>query len=600
MIPTRVQIGTHRYVADVARMVRRPVASLRQQVDQGAQPGEQSLDNTALWKRTCSDFILGQGQDFFDQEEESNQRRMLAVQNLDPMSDRRALANTINWGGAVSAFTAAGSHRLMRTGSNFWWGSTSQLHRSGSHTVFTTTSITGGPGVSSFRDMAVFGTTMYVAYATAVYSGSVTGSSVSLFSSEDCDVISADLGRLVCGHDADLFELDSTGTRIDIFSHPNAAWDWTSFAAGNAGIYCAGHDGLRSELYLITVIDATGALAPPFPVAQLPAGELVRRIAYFGGFLVICTSKGVRVAEAAQSGLLSYGPLIELGDTRGVSFEGRFAYVTCDSIPTFDNPGVIALDMSRVTAPLTPAYAAHSVYDTATAYTVQDVAVYNGLVCGLINASGNNEVRISNTTSPNPTYGTGKYWSGAITFGTPEPKNFHSLEVRYDALPSGTSVIAKVYDKVNGTEYASGTDATAGSTGMTITMSQELRAEEAHVYLELRGASGGKQVVVRRWTLRAIVSPTYTTEEIILPLMLAHEVVGDAGQIVHIDPEAEWNYLSGLMRSRSPVELRFGNETSDVWVDQVGVESGMWHGWDLRDQWPEGLVYVRLLTLETS
>lgn len=589
---TVVSLGGHSYVVDIAKAIRRPVASLRQQQDQGAQAGEQSLDNSALWKRTCSDFILGQGQEFFDQEQESNERRCWSVENFDPLSDRRALTTTPSFAEALAAFTASGSyHRLIRTGSNFWWGSGSQLHRSASHTSFSTTSITGGPGVSEFRDLAVFGTTVYVAYQTGVYSGSATGSSVSSFSTQDCDAISAELGRLVGGKDNSLFELDSTGTRIDVFDHPNTAWDWNCFASGGAGIYVGGHDGLKSEIYLITIIDATGALAPPFPVAQLPAGELVRRIAFFGGFLVVATSKGVRIAQATQSGLLSLGPLIELGDTLGVAFEGRMAYVTCSSIPVHDNPGIVALDLSRFTAPLTPAYCAHSVLDTASTYTARDVATYDGRVLGLLATGGSNTLRYSSSTA----YGTGKYWSGAITFGTPEMKNFYNLEVTYDALPSSTSVTASVYDAVGGTVYASQTDATAGSKGMTITFDTELRAEAAHVYLQAVGASS--PVTIRRWTLRAVVAPEFLAEEIILPLQLESVVTTEDNGRLHYDPAAEWTYLVGLMRSRSLVELRFGTETTNVWVDQVGVDSGMWHSWDRYDRWPEGLVLVRLLTV---
>lgn len=584
---TTVSIDSHDYVVDITKAIRRPISSLRQQQDQGARAGEQSLDNSALWKRTCSDFILGQGQQFFDQEQESNERRCWAVQSFDPLSDRRALAVTPDFAEALAAFTASGSyHRLIRTGSNFWWGSGSQLHRSASHTSFSTTSITGGPGVAGFRDIAVFGTTAYVAYETGVYSGSVTGTSVSSFSTEDCDVIGVELGRLVCGHDNSLFELDSTGTKIEIFDHPNTAWDWYSFASGGAGIYVGGHDGLKSEIYLITIIDATGALAPPFPVAQLPAGELVRRIAFFGGFLVVATSKGVRIAQATQSGLLSLGPLIELGDTLGVAFEGRLAYATCSSIPTFDNPGVIALDMSRFTAPLTPAFCAHSVLETASSYTVRDVATYDGRVLALMATGGSNTLRYSSASS----YGTGEYWSGAITYGTPELKNCHSLEVRYDALPSGGSVTAAVYDEVDGTVYASATDSAAGSTGMTLTFDDELRAEEAHVYLSATG-----QVTIRRWTLRAIVAPEYMAEEIILALALEAEVPNEDNGVTYLDPAAEWSFLAGLMRSRSIAELRFGQETLRVWVDQVGTEG--WKAWDVHRNWPDGTVLVRLLTV---
>lgn len=585
-----VSIDSHRYPIDITKVIRRPVAALRQQVDQGARTGEETLDNSALWKRTCSDFILGQGQEFFDQEQESNERRMWAVENFDPLSDRRALTTAPSWAEAVGSFTASGSyHRLIRTASNFWWGSGSQLHRSASHTSFSTTSISGGPGTSEFRDMTVFGTTVYVAYETGVYSGSATGSSVSSFSSEDCDVISADFGRLVCGHDNELFELTAGATRVDIYDHPNTAWDWTSFAAGTAGIYVAGHDGLKSEVYLITIIDATGALAPPFPVAALPQGELVRRIAFFGGFLIMATSKGVRVAQASQSGLLSYGPLIELGDTKSVHFEGRFAYVTVSSSPQFDNPGVIALDMSRFTAPLTPAYAVTQSLDTASTYTVHDVASYEGRVLGLLNTGGNSTLRYSSASA----YATGKYWSGTITFSTPELKNHHYLEIKFDPLISGQSVYAEVRDRIGGTLYTSTTANGVGDTGMTLPFPTEMLTESAVVYISAVG--NASPVVIRRWTLRAVVAPYFAPEEIILPLQLFVETKAENYQAFKLDPEAEWEFLVDKMRSRTPVTLKLGSYQTPAWIDQVATDG--YTAWNRRQDWPEGTVLVRLLTL---
>jgi hypothetical protein len=592
MIPAKVSIGSHEYVADISKAIRRPIQSLRQSVDQGGQAGEQSLDNQAIWKRTSSDFILGQGQEFFDQEDEANRRRCYAIENFDSISNRRALTTSLSDVTAVASFTAAGSyHRLIRTPSNFWWGSGSQLHRSASLTSFTTTSITGGPGVASFRDMTTFGSNVYVAYSTAVYSGLSTGSTVTLFSNEDVDVINADLGRLVCGKTTSLFELSSTGTRIDIFTHPNASWNWTSFAGGNAGIYCAGNDGGKSEIYLITVIDSTGALAAPIPVAQLPYGELVRRIAYFGGFLIMCTSRGVRLAQAATSGLLQYGPLIALGDTRGVSFDGRFAYVTCDSISVFDNPGVIALSLDRFTAPLTPAYCAIAAFDTATAYTVWDVSNYGSYVCTLMGSAGSNIVRYSSPT----VYGTGKYWSGEISFGVPIKKNVISLEVKHDSLLSGTSVTAKIYNRVNGTLYGTQTNSTVGSTEFTLVPSTEMLTETIQIYLEASGTTSNP-VTIRRWTLSSVPVPTSMSEEIILPLMLSREVYGEDGTFYTLDPQTEWNYLTGIMKSRSQVSVTFGSETLTAWVDQVGSEQG-WTRFDDRDRWPEGTVLIRLLTI---
>ena len=66
-------------------MVRRPVNSLRQFVDQGGEPGEQSFDNQGVWKRTQSDFVLGAGQPFFDQEDEASRRRFRLEPRVRPV-----------------------------------------------------------------------------------------------------------------------------------------------------------------------------------------------------------------------------------------------------------------------------------------------------------------------------------------------------------------------------------------------------------------------------------------------------------------------------------------------------------------------------------
>ena len=200
-------------------------------------------------------------------------------------------------------------------------------------------------------------------------------------------VLNAESGRLIGGYANELFEVSSTPTKISVFTHPDTQFAWRCFATGTAGIYAAGATALRSEIYLVGVLDATGALAPPFPVAQLPAGELVNDMVFFGGFLVVCTTKGVRLAQASQAGLLQYGPLISLGDVKGAVFDGRVCYVTCSSAPTFAVPGVVALSLERFTAPLTPAYA---VIHTATSGTFMDVTSADGRVLGLIDAGSNN------------------------------------------------------------------------------------------------------------------------------------------------------------------------------------------------------------------
>lgn len=588
----RVEIGTHEYVIDLSQTIRRPLATSRQAVDQGVETGEQSLDNSSLWKRTQSDFLLGQGQSYFDQEDESVRRRMRAVSGFDPIANRRALSTTKSMGSVVTAYSGgtAGASKLVKTRSNWWVVPTGsgQLKRSASWTSWTMTNVTGG---GTWTDATVFGDQVYLANGTDVYRGSITGSSVASFSTENTTIIDATLGRLLGGQANSLFELDSAGARIDVFDHPNTDWDWVDFSAGTAGIYCAGHDGLKSELYLVTVIDATGALAPPFPVASFPSGELIRSIEFFGGFLIVATSKGVRVAQAAQSGLLNYGPLIELGDTYGIHFEGQFAYVSCSAIPTFGGNGVVVLGMDRFTAPLTPRYAA-SWPVSASGYSMYDVGVADGQVVALM-GNGTN-VQVFSTAS---NYGSGDYYSGQITYGTPEPKNWQAAEVIFDALPASSSVTLSLYDTQGGTQLATTTTSTTGATSLILIPGSEILREAVEVRLQASGTSG---VTIRRWTVRAIPAPRYPAEEIILPLMVASQVETDDGSQLLMNPIDEWAYLSDLKTSKAKTVFRFGSATLNVWVDQLGVEPGQnsgWFKWGNQGGWPEGVLFVRLVTV---
>lgn len=599
MIPARVHIGTHRYVVDLSQMIRRPVASMRQAVDQGTEAGEQSLGNAGLWKRTCSDFILGQGQKFFDQEDEASRRRSRSVRGFDPLSNRRSLTQAYNM--VIAASTANGGalsrNRMLKTNANIWVGTPGIVHRTASYTGWAYTTITGGPGASLFEDFTYFGGNVYVAYGTSgVYRGSSTGSTVASWSAVATKVLSAEMGRLVAGNGTALFELDSAGASIAIFTHPNTNWNWTAFTAGNAGIYAAGGDGLRSEIYLITVIDATGALAPPFPVAQLPSGEQIRSMAYFGGFLAITTTKGIRIAQAAQSGLLSYGPLIALGDTYDVAFEGRFAYATCTTLPDQTQFGVVALSLDRFTAPLTPAYAAVGWCNVAPGAIPTSIVTLGDRDFAMLTGVEGGALSYAFYTTDHLYSETAQYWSGAITYGTPEPKSVQSVEVVFDALLANQTVTVQLWDRQGGTMHASTTVANVGETSVVLAPNSEMLTETAEVFISTATSSGSTPVTVTRWTMRAVVAPSYAAEEIILPLMLAREVQNEDGSTVQLDPEAEWNYLTGLMRSRTKVAMQFGNETTDVWVDQVGVEQG-WVRWDERGQWPEGVVLVRLVTI---
>lgn len=77
-----VAIGTHRYAAELTEeFVLQTTPALRQAVDQGAEPGENSLNTEGLWARTQRRFEHGEGQEWFD-EDDSDRKRISSSANL--------------------------------------------------------------------------------------------------------------------------------------------------------------------------------------------------------------------------------------------------------------------------------------------------------------------------------------------------------------------------------------------------------------------------------------------------------------------------------------------------------------------------------------
>jgi hypothetical protein len=581
-----VQIGTHSYQVDLARVMWRPTATLTQQQDQGARKGEQSLDGGGIWKRTQSDFILGQGQQFFDQEEESDPRRYYWGYQLDALTDRRAVRLLPQPTAAVGPYASAPytyTERVIVADTGFYLMTYTAVYKvaSGLGSATAVTGFAGNP-----QDIAYFDGKIFIATSTAVYSGATSGTSVTSFSANPVQILTATYGRLVCANNRELFELSSTGTKISIYTHGDSTWTWKAICAGSSGVYVAGSNGVQSEIVLTTLLDVTGAFAPPFPVAQLPSNETITRMAFFGGILIVASTQGVRVMQASQAGYLQYGPLMALGWARGIAFTGRMAWIAVDDpLPEGWSGGcVMQLDLSRFTAPLTPAYGLAYVGSSF----VKDVAVRNGVIAFAGNTSGNTTLYRCNGT----TYDAGVLDTGTITYGTPEPKQVLSAEVVFDALPSGGSVRLGVWD--GSSEVAWDQTSALGATSLRVDV-PSLLTEGFSLRVTLSGAAG---VVLRRWTVRSVAAPSYVPQEVLLPLMLNREQVSDDGGRVVTKPRDEWEYLHQLSRTREKVVVTFGDEEFTAWVDQVGVNEGGWLRWDQNtDGWPDGTVLVRLLSV---
>jgi hypothetical protein len=238
-----------------------------------------------------------------------------------------------------------------------------------------------------------------------------------------------------------------------LYTHPASTHVYSSITASGPAIYIAGYNGIQSTIQKFT-LNTSGAmptLSSAITAAELPVGEIVHKIYYYLGFMLIGTNKGIRVASVSdQDGSLNYGPLIVETSQPCYDFAARNHYVWC-ATGVDGTPGVIRIDLSNEIDPLRFAY--------ANDLNVEGVTGHQTTACAF--ADGTNRLMFA-TAHANSTNGhvyveeastlrtTGYLTTGNIRFGTLEPKNFKRLIGRGD-FRKGSLVLETV--DADGIEY---------------------------------------------------------------------------------------------------------------------------------------------------
>ena len=245
---------------------------------------------------------------------------------------------------------------------------------------------------------------------------------------------------------------DAIGDGTLVYTNPNTNYHYTSIAASGPAIYTAGHSGIYSTIqkYTLTTAGAMPTLSAAVVAAELPAGEIVEKIFYYLGYMVIGTSKGVRVALVNdQDGSLTYGPLIVETEQPVYDFAARDHFVWCASGIGALNGGLIRIDLSNEIEALRFAYANDLEVAQSTEHFTTAVS-FVGATNKLAFTTAYNTTNGAIYTESDNLVPSGYLTTGNIRFGTLEPKNFKRLvgrgEFRY-----GTFILETV--DMNGTEY---------------------------------------------------------------------------------------------------------------------------------------------------
>jgi len=493
---------------DSRQYLRQTAPFRKDQFDNGNEPGEQSL--TGWWLRSQQSFHSGTGIRFFDPAttDENGHYRFSDSKGVNVWSKGQVtLLKDVTEGHVVTTPIQTNGRSLQQSRS-IKWNSTSGVLLHDGYDV-DKIDVTDPTNPVHFIDYnsgtayPVYGICDDGSYAYWVTNTSgagnkltvikkpLTGSSastadeVTMFTSPSIVVSNAVMEYvkeriIMCVNDK-VYEFSSSASAMPtaIYTHPSSSYVYTSIAASGAAIYTAGYNGIQSTIHKYT-LSSTGTLPTltnAIVAAELPVGEVVHKIHYYLGYMLIGTSKGVRVAVVSDTdGSLNYGPLIVQTTQPCYDFATRDKYVWCATGADGD-AGVIRIDLGTELETLRFAYANDLYSSGVTGYQTTSCAFADGterLIFTTANDGTNNgHVYVEHASNLAPS---GYLTTGWIRFGTLEPKNYKRLLGRGD-FTYGSVTMYTV--KRNGDLYDHITyDSSIPSTEVTTT-----QPEGSHEYL---------------------------------------------------------------------------------------------------------------------
>ena len=167
--------------------------------------------------------------------------------------------------------------------------------------------------------------------------------------------------RIVMCINNKIYEIPSSATTLPtpVYTHSDTDIIFTSITASGPAIYVSGYSGTQSSIFKFT-LNTSGVmptLTTAITAAEMPVGEIIHKIYYYLGYMMIGTNKGIRAAIVSdQDGSINYGPLIVETTQPCYDFAARDRFVWC-ATGVDGAPGVIRVDLGNQIETLRFAYA---------------------------------------------------------------------------------------------------------------------------------------------------------------------------------------------------------------------------------------------------
>jgi hypothetical protein len=251
--------------------------------------------------------------------------------------------------------------------------------------------------------------------------------------------------RIVACINNKVYEIATNATALptEVYTHPVNDFTYTSITSSGVAIYVTGFSGTQSNIQKFTLASngTMPTLTSAITAAEMPSGERIYKIAYYLGYMMIGTTKGIRVAAVADDGSLAYGPLIweNSQPVYDFAFRDRYAWAATG---VEDEPGTIRIDLGTQITPLVFPYA----YDT---YKATGDTTHETTACAFINGTDRLAFTTNATTAANGSVyiesdtrlvETGTLRTGYVRYNTLENKIFKYVVPRFDTTDGGLTI----------------------------------------------------------------------------------------------------------------------------------------------------------------
>ena len=531
---------------------------LRDSADDSNIPGEGAINPQGLWRRGQVSWHKGSAQKYGDTAEGVD-TRFSSSKNINPWTKGQlSLLKTTS-----EILDSASTNLFMVVAGDRLYVADNQTLKYTTN-LSTFNNVTGTP-TAAINGLTTDGYTVYVSFeSNGIYTTNTSATSASSYNTgHNWGTLGYVKGRLMAagsgstdGHK--LWNITASGNNPTIlYTHPNTAFRYVGFAAGQNHIYAAGFAGKTSLIYRTTIKADGTALDIPTQAGELPVGEVVSTIYGYLGYIVIGTNFGIRLATSDTNGDLIIGPVLETTtNVKCAVGDGRFVWYGWTNFDT-TSTGLGRIDLSQFNTVNEPAYASDLMADVQGEVN----AVVNWGDYRLFSISGQGIYREHATNLAS----TGYVDTGSWRWGIPDPK--FATFVDFRSLPlTGSLTFALNLD--NGGYETLATFDTQGTTEKTLDGSDTSFGEAAFKITFTRSATDSTVgPTLTRWQVRAFPAPK-RSELFSVPILL-HEKLNRSNREYYYDVVNELAFLRGLISDTRITTYQEGEETFRVIVENV-------------------------------